>query len=198
MRKFQEEELIVATHNQGKAVEIAELLGPYVSVFSTSSDKNLEEPEETGLSFEENALIKARSASSLTGLPALADDSGLAVNALGGAPGIYSARLAGPEKDFNSAMASIHNELGDTADRSAAFICVLALVWPDGHSECFEGKIEGDLVWPPRGTKGFGYDPMFVAKGMDQSFAEIDPQRKHQISHRARAFTALVQNCFTS
>ena len=186
------EKLVLATHNKGKAREIAELLEPYFSSFLSAGEAGISEPEETGSTFVENALLKARSAASETGLLSLADDSGLAVNALGGDPGIYSARWGGESRDFDVAMHKVHDKLGDTEDRSAAFVCVLALAWPDGRSETFEGRIEGDIVWPPRGDRGFGYDPIFVANGHDQTFAEIDPAQKQAVSHRADAFKKLL------
>jgi XTP/dITP diphosphohydrolase len=195
MRRFRDRDLVLATHNQGKAREIADLLSPYVEEFYTAGALNLPEPEETGATFTENAVLKALAAALASGKPALADDSGLCVYALDGAPGIYSARWAGPDKDFNLAMHRLHAELGDTADRRAAFVCVLALAWPDGHAESFEGRIEGEIVWPGRGEKGFGYDPVFVPEGHAVTFAEMDPAQKHEISHRARAFAKLVQSC---
>ncbi|MBK6895279.1 MAG: RdgB/HAM1 family non-canonical purine NTP pyrophosphatase [Alphaproteobacteria bacterium] len=184
--------LLVATHNSGKAREILELLGPYVQGVKTSAELGLSEPEETGATFEENALIKAREAARQSGMVALADDSGLSVSALGGAPGIYSARWAGPTKDFSLAMERVQRELGESPDRSACFVCVLALAWPDGTSRTFEGRVDGTIIWPPRGEKGFGYDPIFVPQGYSQTFAEMDPEQKHRISHRARAFEKLV------
>jgi len=195
MRHFDGDSLLIATHNAGKAREIADLLKPYVSVFRTASDLGLVEPEETGATFAENAILKARVAAENSGEIALADDSGLAVNALNGDPGIYSARWGGPEKDFKLAMNKVHDALGAAKDRSASFVCVLALGWPDGHSEVFEGRVDGRIVWPMRGDKGFGYDPIFQANGYDVTFAEMDPQEKHAISHRANAFRLLVQNC---
>ena len=185
--------LLVATHNTGKAREILELLGPYVMGVKTSGELGLSEPEETGATFEENALIKAREAARQSGLIALADDSGLSVTALGGAPGIYSARWAGPTKDFSLAMERVQRELGDSADRSAYFVCVLALAWPDGSSRTFEGRVDGTLVWPPRGERGFGYDPIFLPLGHMLTFGEMEPEQKHRISHRARAFSVLVE-----
>jgi XTP/dITP diphosphohydrolase len=154
----------------------------------------LPEPEETGLTFEDNAILKARAAADASGIAALADDSGLSVDALGGAPGIYSARWAGETKDFNAAMVRVGRELtaANTADTSAKFVCVLALAEPHGKVETFRGEVHGRLVFPPRGTKGFGYDPIFVADGMDETFGEIDPARKHSISHRAKAFEKFV------
>ncbi len=196
-RKFESKEIVIATHNQGKVKEISALLGPYVDTFISAGELGLPEPEENGATFRENAIIKARAAAAGSGKAALADDSGLAVTVLGGAPGVYSARWAGPEKDFQKAMQKVHEEMGDTQDRSAAFICVLALAWPDGHLEIFEGRVDGEIVWPPRGGNGFGYDPVFVAKGQKITFGEMDPTKKHEISHRADAFKKLVAACFT-
>ncbi len=195
MRIFDGDELLIATHNNGKAREIAELLAPYVKTFVTAGDLDLPEPEETGKTFAENAILKAQAAAQASGKVSLADDSGLAVNALNGDPGIYSARWGGPKKDFNLAMQKVHEALGDTEDRSAYFVCVLALGWPDGHSEVFEGRINGTIIWPMRGDKGFGYDPVFQADGYDITFAEMEPSDKHAISHRANAFELLVKHC---
>ena len=180
--------LLVASHNQGKVREIADLLSPFGILVRGAGELGLAEPEETGLTFAENALLKAHAAAKDSGLMALADDSGLCVAALGGAPGIHSARWAGPDKDFASAMARVERELMTAADRSAKFVCALALAAPSGESEIYEGEVRGRLVFPPRGKNGFGYDPIFVADGMSQTFGEIDPARKHAISHRARAF----------
>lgn len=195
MLDLQKEEIVIASHNQGKVREIRELLLPYASSFVSAADLDLEEPEETGLTFEENAILKARAAANASGKIALADDSGLAVNALDGAPGIYSARWGGPDRDFNLAMEKVNQEISESKtpdDRSAYFVCVLAIAYPDnGRAETFEGRVTGGLIWPPRGDKGFGYDPMFVANGMDKTFAEIDPQAKHAMSHRANAFAKL-------
>ena len=196
MRRFEGNSLLIATHNAGKAREIADLLQPYVSVFRTASELGLEEPEETGATFAKNAILKARAAAQASGEIALADDSGLAVDALNGDPGIYSARWGGVNKDFNLAMEKVHDALRDSDDRRASFVCVLALGWPDGHTETFEGRVHGEIVWPMRGEKGFGYDPIFQAHGYDITFAEMDPQEKHQISHRAKAFELMVQHCF--
>jgi XTP/dITP diphosphohydrolase len=157
----------------------------------------LPEPEETGSTFEANAELKARAAAEASGLPALADDSGLVVPALDGAPGIYSARWAGPTKDFRIAMERVQREL-DAKDRSAYFVAVLALVWPDGEIASFRGEVHGRLTWPPRGERGFGYDPIFIPEGYAETFGEIDPELKHRISHRARAFEKLVAACFGS
>jgi|TARA_B110000116_G_C16745299_1_gene540589 XTP/dITP diphosphohydrolase len=197
-RHFTGDKLAIASHNAGKVREIADLIRPLgVSVVS-ASELDLAEPVEDGTTFQANAIIKAKTATMASGLPALADDSGLAITALGGAPGIYSARWAGADKDFNAAMAKVEQELGGATDRSAAFICALTLAWPDGHTETFEGRIEGVLVWPPRGSRGFGYDPVFQAEGRDITFGEMDPVEKHSISHRAKAFAGLVAACFGS
>lgn len=195
MRRFDGTSLLIATHNKGKAKEIAALLSPCVPEFFMASDFNLDEPEETGSTFSENAQLKALTAAKASGKIALADDSGLAVVALGGDPGIYSARWAGRDKDFAVAMHKVHEALGDSSDRSASFVCVLALGWPDGHTEVFEGRVTGQIVWPMRGEKGFGYDPIFMPDGYDKTFAEMNRQEKQAISHRTRAFDLLVQNC---
>src|SRR6267143_2904361 len=184
------ERLVIASHNPGKLDEIAALLAPFGIETIGAGALGLPEPEETGATFEENAALKARLAAEATGLPALADDSGLVVPALGGAPGIYSARWAGPDKDFRIAMERVHRELGGQ-DRRARFVAVLALAWPDGHLDLFRGEVAGILVWPPRGERGFGYDPMFVPAGGEATFGEIEPPEKHRISHRARAFAEL-------
>lgn len=183
-------ELVIATHNNGKVREIAELLAPFGIRAIGATELSLAEPEETGSTFAENAVLKARAAALASGLPALADDSGLSVDALGGEPGIYSARWAGPGKDFSRAMARVEEQLRkrDVADPKAKFFCALALAAPDGTTELFEGEVTGRLVFPPRGTKGFGYDPIFVAEGMNETFGEIEPATKHGMSHRARAF----------
>lgn len=185
--------LTVASHNPGKVAEITDLLGPFGIEAVSAGSLGLPEPEETGATFAANAALKAVAASA-AGLPALADDSGLSVHALGGAPGIFSARWAGPARDFGIAMGRVHAELGDRP-RGAEFVCVLALAWPDGHVETFEGRIAGRLVWPPRGERGFGYDPIFVADGHGLTFGEMEPEAKHAVSHRARAFARLVDGC---
>ena len=195
-RRFAADTLVIATHNPGKLKEIAELLAPFGVAVAGAAELGLDEPEETGLSFTENAEIKARAAATVTGLPALADDSGLAVAALGGAPGIYSARWAGPAGDFGAAMVRVEAELGDTTDRRAHFVAALTLAWPDGHCETFEGRVDGALVWPPRGTRGFGYDPMFLPDDRTETFGEMDQAAKHRISHRADAFARLLAACF--
>ncbi len=184
--------LVVASHNKGKVREIEELLSPFGFTVKGAAELGLVEPEETEATFEGNAILKARAAAEVSGMTALADDSGLSVNALDGAPGIYSARWAGEAKDFYAAMARVERELRDAKDRSAKFVCVLALASPDGEVETFRGEVEGTLVFPPRGAKGFGYDPIFVANGMSETFAEIDPGAKHAMSHRARAFEKFV------
>lgn len=195
-RRFEDPKLVIASHNAGKVREIADLLRPFGTEVVSAGDLGLDEPEETGDTFVANALLKARAAADASGLPSLADDSGLAVDALSGAPGIYSARWAGPEKDFMKAMQTVEEMLRGAEDRSARFVCVLALAWPDGHTEVFEGAVEGEIVWPPRGDKGFGYDPVFVADGEDITFGEMEPERKHTMSHRADAFQKLVAACF--
>ncbi len=187
--------LVIASHNAGKVSEIATLLAPFGVEVVSAATLGLPEPEETGTTFVANAELKARAAV-VAGFPALADDSGLAVTALGGDPGIYSARWAGPEKDFAQAMARIHDLLAGKADRSGQFICALALAWPDGTCQTFEGIVEGTLVWPPRGNFGFGYDPMFLPEGSQQTFGEMPAADKHRISHRADAFRKLVAACF--
>jgi XTP/dITP diphosphohydrolase len=196
-RRFADETLVVASHNPGKVREIADLLRPFgLSRVLAAGDLGLPEPEETGRTFTANAVLKARAAAEAGGHPALADDSGLEVAALEGAPGILSARWAGPDKNFARAMERIAQELGAGRDRRANFTCALALAWPDGHVECFEGRVFGDIVWPPRGDRGFGYDPIFQPDGHAITFAEMDPDAKHAISHRAEAFRQLVTACF--
>lgn len=197
-RRFIGDKLVIASHNPGKVREIGDLIRPFGVSAIAASELGLTEPVEDGATFQANAIIKARAATDASGLPALADDSGLAVAALDGAPGIYSARWAGPNKDFGDAMAKVEKELGDTADRSAAFICALTLAWPDGHVETFEGRVNGVLVWPPRGEKGFGYDPVFQPDDHAITFGEMEPVEKHRMSHRAKAFADLVAACFAS
>lgn len=185
--------LVLATHNPGKAREIGELLTPFGLEVKSADQLGLAEPEETETTFTGNAVLKAEAASKMSGMAALADDSGLVIPALGGAPGIYSARWAGPNKDFASAMARVQHELesSGTDDRSAKFVCALALARPGHETAAFEGEIHGRLIFPPRGENGFGYDPIFVADGMNLTFGELEPSRKHAISHRARAFAKL-------
>jgi XTP/dITP diphosphohydrolase len=193
--------LVVASHNPGKLREIAELVAPHGLDVVSAAEFGLPEPEETGATFAENARLKAVAAAQGSGLPALADDSGLEVEALGGAPGIHSARWAGPARDFAVAMRRVADELEARGAWNMApgpranFTAVLCLAWPDGKTEAFEGKVHGHLVWPPRGTKGFGYDPMFVADGESLTFGEMEPDAKHRISHRARAFALFARAC---
>ena len=195
-RHFAGGKLIVASHNPGKIREIRDVLEPLDADVSPAADLNFPEPEETSDSFAANAKLKALTAASMAGLPALADDSGLSVEALNGAPGIYSARWAGPEKDFAAAMTRIEQELDGKNNWRARFVCALALAWPDGHCESFRGPVAGRLKFPPRGAKGFGYDPIFVADGRAITFAEMEPSAKHAISHRADALRQLIAACF--
>ncbi|BBK45380.1 non-canonical purine NTP pyrophosphatase [Allostella vacuolata] len=188
--------LVIASHNPGKVREIGELLQPWRVTVVSAGSLGLPEPEETGTTFVANAELKAHAAAQASGLPALADDSGLEVAALGGAPGVYSARWGGPAKDFAHAMAEVERRMAGAADRSARFVCALTLAWPDGHAETFLGTVDGTLVFPPRGASGFGYDPIFRPLGADRTFAEMDPESKHRISHRADAFRRLVATCF--
>ena len=192
---FSGDRLVIASHNPGKVDEIATLLAPFAVETIAAGSLGIPEPEETGDSFEANAALKGRAAAEASGLPSLADDSGLVVPALGGAPGIYSARWAGPGKNFRVAMERVHRELGNK-DRSARFVAVLALAWPGRNTELFRGEVEGSLTWPPRGDRGFGYDPMFIPRRGTLTFGEIDPVEKHRISHRARAFAKLVERYF--
>ena len=194
-RRLADERLVVASHNPGKVREIGALLSPWSVTAVPAAALQLPEPEETGETFVANALLKAHAAADGAKLPALADDSGLAVAALGGKPGIRSARWAGPERDFADAMVRVNDALGTSPDRRARFVCALALAWPDGHAETFEGCVSGALIWPPRGDRGFGYDPMFVADGDALTFGEIDPAEKRAKSHRTRAFRKLVAAC---
>lgn len=185
--------LLAATHNKGKVSELKDLFEPHGFQVVSALELGLDEPEETEATFAGNALLKARAAMRATGLPALSDDSGLAVTALGGEPGIYSARWAGEPRDFYRAMERVESELqaSGSPDRSAKFVCALAVAWPDGQEAVFEGEVHGTLVWPPRGEKGFGYDPVFVATGEMITFGEMDPDRKHAMSHRADAVKKL-------
>lgn len=205
-RKLSPGKLVIASHNQGKVREIRALLSAYGIEPVSAGELGLPEPEETGTTFAENALLKAHAAAQGAGLPALADDSGLCVAALDGAPGVYTADWAetksfegGPGRDWYMAMGKVEGklaELGPETDRSAYFTCTLALAWPDGHAEIFEGRVHGSLTWPPRGVMGFGYDPVFVPTGRSETFAELDPSEKHAISHRADAFAKLVDAVF--
>ena len=206
MRKLGSETLVIATHNAGKLKEISALLAPYGMNCVSAGSLGLPEPAETGTTFIENALIKARAAAEGSGLPALADDSGLCVDALGGRPGVYTADWAerqwfegAPGRDWYMAMGKVEgllSEQGPEVDRSGRFVCVLAIAWPDGETAVYEGEVRGNLTWPPRGQLGFGYDPVFVRAGDTQTFAEIDPDEKHRISHRADAFAKLVAEQF--
>jgi XTP/dITP diphosphohydrolase len=185
--------LLAATHNKGKVSELKDLFEPYGFQVVSALELGLDEPEETEATFAGNALLKAHAAMRATGLPALSDDSGLAVTALGGEPGIYSARWAGEPRDFYRAMERVEEALkaSGSKDRSAKFVCALAVAWPDGQEAVFEGEVHGTLVWPPRGKRGFGYDPVFVADGETITFGEMDPDRKHAMSHRADAVKKL-------
>ncbi len=194
-RRLGKGRLVIASHNAGKLREIAELVAPFGVDAVSAGDLGLPEPEETGTTFQANAELKALAAAEGAGLPALADDSGLVVPALDGAPGIHSARWAGPERDFARAMARVQEDLGESEDRSAHFVCALTLAWPDGHRESFQGRVDGTRVWPPRGGRGFGYDPIFLPEGESLTFGEMEPARKHAMSHRARAFAGLVAAC---
>lgn len=205
-RKLTPGKLVIASHNQGKVREIQALLAPFGIEPVCAGDLGLPEPEETETSFAGNALIKARASALGSGIVALADDSGLMVDALGGAPGVYTADWAekrafegGPGRDWYMAMGKVEGklaELGTDVDRSAHFICTLAIVWPDGEEAVFEGRISGSLVWPPRGGKGFGYDPVFLPQGQTQTFGEMDPDAKLAMNHRADAFAKLVSAVF--
>ena len=188
--------LVLASHNPGKLREIEALVAPHGVAVVSAGALGLPEPEEPAPDFAGNARIKAMAAAVSSGLPALADDSGFCVAALGGAPGVVSARWAGPGKDFRVAMERENRELGAAADRSAWFVSALCLAWPDGHAEVFEGRVDGVCAWPPRGDGGFGYDPMFVPDGQDLTYGELDAGFKHATSHRARAFAQLLAACF--
>lgn len=188
---------MLASHNAGKLREIRELLAPFNADVVSAGELGLPEPEETGQSFIANAELKALTAAMGANVIALADDSGVCVDGLNGAPGIYSARWAGPEKDFALAMRKIETALGDNPNRNARFVCCLSLAWPDGHCETFEGEVRGTLTFPPRGAHGFGYDPIFIPDGFDITFGEMDPAKKHDMSHRADAFRQLVAACFS-
>lgn len=206
VRKLEPGRLVIASHNQGKVREIRALLAQFGIEPVSAGDLGLPEPEETGTTFAQNALLKAHAAAQAAQCVALADDSGLCVVALDGAPGVYTADWAQrqwfegpPGRDWYMAMGKVEGrlaELGPDADRSAWFVSTLALAWPDGHADVFEGRVNGALTWPPRGTLGFGYDPIFVADGYDQTFAELDPEHKLAISHRTDAFAKLVEACF--
>lgn len=205
-RKLSPGKLVIASHNQGKVREIRALLEPFGIEPISAGDLNLPEPEETGTTFAENALLKARASAEGANCVALADDSGLCVAALDNRPGVYTADWAERQwfegdkgRDWYMAMGKVEGKLAEQGldvNRSGYFICTLALAWPDGHSEIFEGRVKGKLIWPPRGTLGFGYDPVFQPIGFEQTFAELDPEQKHAMSHRADAFQKLVAACF--
>ena len=190
------QKLVLASHNTGKLREIEALLLPLRIEVISAAALGLPEPVEDAPDFTGNARIKAVAAATASGLPALSDDSGFCVAALHGAPGVHSARWAGPSKDFAAAMATVHERIDDNLDRRAWFIAALCIAWPDGHTQTFVGRIDGAIIWPPRGDRGFGYDPMFVPAGCQQTFAEMNPDDKHAISHRARAFAQVLASCF--
>lgn len=192
MTSLKLEELLVASHNQGKVREIRDLLSPVIPKITSAADYNLAEPIEDGDTFEANAILKAEAATKATGKPALSDDSGLCINALGGAPGIYSARWAGEHKDFSLAMGRVAEELAGYEDYSAYFVCVLALAHPGQETQTFRGEVHGTIEFPAKGERGFGYDPIFVPNGHTLTFAETDADAKHAISHRAKAFEKFV------
>ncbi|MEM9495354.1 MAG: RdgB/HAM1 family non-canonical purine NTP pyrophosphatase [Pseudomonadota bacterium] len=196
-RKLGPERLVLATHNSGKVREINDLVSPFGIGAVSAGELGLDDPEETGLTFAANAALKAHAAAKASGSPALSDDSGLEVAALGGAPGIYSARWAGEPRDFRLAMEKVEAAVAESGsdDRSARFVCALCLAWPDGHEEIFEGTVSGWLTFPPRGDRGFGYDPIFTPQGHEITFGEMDPDKKHAISHRAAAFAKLTAAC---
>lgn len=207
MRSLPPGKLVIASHNAGKVREIRDLLAPFGIDPVSAADLGLPEPEETGTTFAENALLKAQASAEGSGIVALADDSGLIVDALGGRPGVWTADWAeqaahegGPGRDWYMAMGKVEGKLvalGPDTPRTARFVCTLALAWPDGQHQIYEGKVEGSLTWPPRGTLGFGYDPVFVPTGDTRTFAELDPEEKHAISHRADAFKKLVAGALT-
>lgn len=197
-RRLAEPKIVLASHNQGKLAELRDLLAPYSVEVVSAPELGLDEPEETGATYLENAELKAHAAASVSGLPCLADDSGISVTALNGDPGIYSARwaeTADGSRDFTAAMRKVNDALGDSDDRSAAFISMIVLAWPDGHSEAFEGRVEGQLIHAPTGEHGFGYDPIFVPDGETRTFAEMLPHEKKELSHRARALRQLLNAC---
>lgn len=211
MRKLDTRTIVVASHNAGKIAEIADLIGPFGFSARSAAELKFAEPDETGTTFEENAAIKALASARAAGMPALSDDSGLVVDALDGAPGVYTANWAEREdgsRDFAMAMEKVEKALAERgatapAQRRGRFVSVLCLAWPDGHTEMFRGEVEGTIVWPPRGTKGFGYDPVFQPEGLDTTFGEMTSEQKHgwkpgdaeALSHRARAFKIFVETC---
>jgi len=211
MRKLDTKTIVVASHNAGKIREIEDLIGPFGFSAKSAAELKFDEPDETGTTFEENAVIKALASAKASGLPALSDDSGLVIDALDGAPGVYTANWAEKEdgtRDFAMAMEKVEKALADKGatdekDRTARFVSVLCLAWPDGHTELFRGEVEGTVVWPPRGDKGFGYDPVFQPEGYATTFGEMSAEEKHgwkpgdatALSHRARAFKIFVETC---
>lgn len=214
MRKLDTKTIVVASHNAGKIREIEDLIGPFGFSAKSAAELKFDEPDETGTTFEENATIKALASAKASGLPALSDDSGLVIDALDGAPGVYTANWAEREdgtRDFAMAMEKVEKALADKGateakDRTARFVSVLCLAWPDGHTELFRGEVEGQVVWPPRGTQGFGYDPVFQPEGYTATFGEMSAEEKHgwkpgdaaALSHRARAFKRFVETCLTA
>jgi XTP/dITP diphosphohydrolase len=188
--------LVLASHNPGKLREIESLVRPLGIAVVSAATLGLPEPAEDAPDFAGNARIKALAAATASGLAALSDDSGFCVAALGGAPGVFSARWAGPAKDFTAAMEAVHQKMADSTDRRAWFVAALCLAWPDQHTETFIGRVDGTIAWPPRGTRGFGYDPMFIPAGESLTFGEMAPEEKHAISHRARAFAQMLRACF--
>ena len=197
-RQLTEPTLIVASHNEGKVREIRELLKVFAITVKSAGELDLPEPDETEETYTGNAILKAKAAAIGSGMPALADDSGFELMAINKAPGLYSARWAGPDKDFGFAMNKVNDAFiaSGSKDTHCRFVCALSIVWPDGHDETVEGIIDGDFVWPPRGENGFGYDPVFVLKGETKTFGEVDPEWKHSVSHRAKAFAQLLDRCF--
>lgn len=198
-RKFDGGELVFATHNKGKLRELGAMLGGRVQKLSAASDYGVDAPPETGTTFIENAVIKAQAVAKATGKPSLADDSGVCISALNGAPGVYSADWAeeeGKPRDFMMAMNRVHKEMGDSTDKRAHFTSCLVLAWPDGHYEAVEGYVHGSITWPPRGEKGFGYDPIFVPNGETRTYGEMEQAEKENTSHRADAFRKLLEKCF--
>ena len=196
-RQLESGTLVVASHNEGKVREIRDLLGPWALTVRSAAELDLPEPEETGATYGDNARIKAKAAAGAAGHPALSDDSGFEVRAINGDPGLHSARWAGPGRDFALAMEKVRAAVAASGsdDRSCRFVCALSLAWPDGHDETVLGTVEGELAWPPRGDRGFGYDPIFVPEGRTETYGETDPARKHRTSHRARAFGLLTERC---
>lgn len=199
-RQLTQTTLVVASHNGGKIREFKTLLAPFALTIKNAGELNLPEPEETETTYKGNAILKARMAAEASGWPALGDDSGFEVMAINKDPGIYSARWAGADKDFDAGMQRVHKALlaSGSSNRQCRFVCALSLVWPDGHDETVEASIDGDFVWPPRGKNGFGYDPVFQHHGHDLTFGELDPSHKDKISHRHKAFENLARRCFQS